>query len=57
MIRLYNLESIELELIPATIQDEKTITDHLLKEVELYISDLNKVITEGGVYIADLVEV
>lgn len=57
MRRIYNLESIEHELVPVTEKDEQIINKYLDDEVELYVDETtNHVITESGMYVADLVE-
>lgn len=54
-----NLEEIEENsgLKPATEKDYVEIEKYLNEEIEIYFDEFNRVWTEGGIYIADLIKI
>ena len=54
-----NLEEIEenSSLKPATEKDYVEIEKYLNEEIEIYFDEFNRVWTEGGIYIADLIKI
>ena len=54
-----NLEEVEENsgLKPATEKDYVEIEKYLNEEIEIYFDEFNRVWTEGGIYIADLIKI